>query len=76
MPWTKEVEVANSVDDLWTSRSVFGRQYPSFETFGREDRYSTEENYPEFETHRKSPLRGAEGSKKKTDSHVTDRSPS
>ena len=27
----KEVEVANSVDDLKTSQSVFGRQYPSFE---------------------------------------------
>ena len=32
MPWMKEVEMANSVDDLKTSRSVFGRQNPSFET--------------------------------------------
>ena len=32
MLWMKEVEVANSVDDLKTSRSYFGRGYPSFET--------------------------------------------
>ena len=32
MPWIQEVEMANSVDDLKTSRSISGRLYPNFET--------------------------------------------
>ena len=32
MPWIKEVEMTKSVNDLKTSRSIFGRQYPTFET--------------------------------------------
>ena len=32
MPWKSEVEVANSVNDLKTSRSMSGRVYPIFET--------------------------------------------
>ena len=35
MPWVKEVEVANSVDDLETSRSIFGRQFPNVATVMR-----------------------------------------
>ena len=31
MLWIKDVEVANSVDDLMTSQSVEGRDYPDFE---------------------------------------------
>ena len=32
MPWKSEVEMANSVNDLKTSRSMSGRVYPIFET--------------------------------------------
>ena len=32
MPWMEEVEMANSVDDLNTSRPILGRQYQNFET--------------------------------------------
>ena len=31
MPWKQEFEMANSVDDLTTSPSIFGHQYPNFE---------------------------------------------
>ena len=31
MLWTKEVEVAKSVDDLMTSQSIEGRGFPDFE---------------------------------------------
>ena len=32
MPWIKGVEMANTVGDLETSRSISGRIYPNFET--------------------------------------------
>ena len=30
--WIEETEMATSVGDLQTSRSIFGRQFPNFET--------------------------------------------
>ena len=32
MPWIKGVEMANTVGDQKTSRSIYGRIYPNFET--------------------------------------------
>ena len=32
LPWIKDVEMANSADDLKTSRSILGRIYLNFET--------------------------------------------
>ena len=32
MPWIKEVEMSNTVDDLETSQPISGRQSPNFET--------------------------------------------
>ena len=32
MHWIREVEMATSVDDLQTSRSIFGKLFPNFET--------------------------------------------
>ena len=32
MPWKEEVEMANPVDGLKSTRSMFGLQHPNFET--------------------------------------------
>ena len=58
MPWIKEVEMANSVDDLNTSRSSFGRVHPNFKTVDARIA-SALKKYPEFELGR------AKGSKRR-----------
>ena len=46
MPWIKEVEMVDSVDDLQSSSSVSGIRMPEFEATRCEDCFSAQQNHP------------------------------
>ena len=47
MLWIKEAEMADSLDEQKSSRSVFGKDFPNFEMLD-EDCIGSEQDHPEF----------------------------
>ena len=71
MSWIKEVEMADSVDELKSSRSIAGKDCPhfrNFETAGCEDSVCSEQDHPEFLLQEEGQSRGTETSKKQSGS--------
>ena len=48
MLWIKEVEMVDSLDELKSSRSVYGTRVSKFRDAGREDCLGPEQDHPEF----------------------------
>ena len=48
MLWIKEVEMVDSVDELKSSRSIAGKEFPEFWSGGRENCFCFEQDHPEF----------------------------
>ena len=46
--WIKEVEMVDSLDELKTSRSVYGKGFSKLRDAGREDCLCSEQDHPEF----------------------------
>ena len=61
--WIWEVELPTSVDDLKTSRSVFGHRFPRIRDAWCEDRFLPKGGSPKFALQKEGPSRRAEGSK-------------
>ena len=65
MLWIKEVEMVDSLEELNSSRSVCGKNFPSSEA-GREDCFCSEQDHPEFRGSRRSVSRNRKP-RKRTD---------
>ena len=66
MLWIKEVEMVDSLDELKSSRSVFGKDFPNFE-IGREDCLCSEQDHPEFQFNKKVSLEEQKAQKEDED---------
>ena len=56
MLWIKKVEMVDSLDELESSRSVIGKDFPNFE----EDCLGSEQDHPEFPVQEEGQPRGTE----------------
>ena len=63
--WIKEVEMVDSLDELKSSRSVYGKNSPIFGDAGREDCFCSEQDHPEFPIQEEGQSRGTEGPQKR-----------
>ena len=61
----KEVEMVDSVDEIKSSRSVYGKDFPSFEMLDAKMASSSEEDHPEFLLQERGQPRGEESTKKR-----------
>ena len=53
MLWIKEVEMVDSLDELRSSRSVYGKDFSKLRDAGREDCFGSEQDHPEFPVQKK-----------------------
>ena len=60
----KEVEMVDSVDELKSSRSIEGKDFPNFELLGRENCLCFEQYHSEFLLQEEGQSRGTEGSER------------
>ena len=60
MLWIKEVEMVDSMDELKSSRSVAGKNFPNFWDAGREDCLCCEQDHPELPLQEEGQSRGTE----------------
>ena len=51
--WIKEVEMVDSLDELKSSRSVYGKRFSKLRDAGREDCLGSEQDHPEFPVQKK-----------------------
>ena len=54
------MEMVDSMDELKSSRSVAGMNFPNFRNVGREDRFSFEQDHPKFQHEEEGQSRGTE----------------
>ena len=59
----KEVEMVDSLDELKSSRSVYGKAFPNFEMLDG-DCLGSEQDHPEFPIRKEGQPRGAESSRR------------
>ena len=64
MLWIKEVERVDSLDELKSSGSVNGKDFPKLWDAGREDCLGSEQDHPEFPVQKEGQPRGAESPKR------------
>ena len=77
MLWIKEVEMVGSLDELKSSRSVYGKDFPNFEMLDAKIASALNKmDHPEFPVQKEGQPRGAESPKKKTGFCEGDKSPS
>ena len=58
------MEMVESLDELKSSRSVYGKDFPNFEMPRRENCFCSEQDHPEFPVQKEGQLRGAESPKR------------
>ena len=66
MLWIKEVEVVHSLDELKSSRSVYGKDFPNFEMLDAKIASRSEQNHPEFPVQEKRSASRSRKPKKRT----------
>ena len=76
MLWIKEVEMVDSLDELKSSRSVCGKDFPNFEMLDAKIASCSEQDHPEFPVQEEGQPRGAESPQKRIGFYEGDRSPS
>ena len=64
MLWIKEVEMVDSLDELKSSRSVCGKDFPNFEMLDAKIASCSEQDHPEFPVQEEDQPRGAESPKR------------
>ena len=75
MPWINEVKMVDSVEELKSSRSIFGKNHP-IRKAGCEDFVCFEQDHPVFSLQEEGQSRGTESPKKRMGLTEEDRSPS
>ena len=64
MLWIKEVEMVDFLDELKSSRSVYGKDFPNFEVLDAKSASALNKNHPEFPVQEGGHLRAAESPKR------------
>ena len=76
MLWIKEVEMVGSLEQLKSSGSVSGKDFPNFEMLGRENCFCSEQDHPEFPIQEEGQSGGTESPEGGPVFYEQDRSPS
>ena len=76
MLWIKEVEMVDSLEELKSSRSIEGKDFPNFEMLDARIVSALNKIIPNSHFRRRSASRGAESPQRRSVFHEEDRSPS